>query len=159
MAIRLLSLAICSRRIGYAVFVGDELADWAVSKKAARTEANARKVLEGWLDNLAPDAVVSEELTETTRKGGRTLGLMRVVAEVLKERGLLHVRIVRERLFKTKYIEAQHLAKRFPALAAWTPVRKKFYHEEPWAVTLFEAVALGLQVLRDPTVHLAKAMG
>lgn len=159
MALRLLSLAVMSGRIGYAVFDGETLKDWAISRKAARSEDALRSVIGKWLDDIGPHAVVTEELTPQSRKRGRTLILLKALRRFLAERRILQVRIVRERPYRTKYIEAERLITRFPALAPWKPERKNFYDNEPNSVAIFEAVALALQVLRDPTRYLAGALG
>lgn len=159
MAIRLLSLAVMSGRIGYAVFDGEDLKAWEISRKAARSEDDLRDVLGRWLEDLAPDVVVTEELTLKSKKRGRTVLLLATIRSFLRERRLLHVRIIRKRPYRTKYVEAEHLIRCFPALAPWKPERKKFYDNEPHSVVIFEAVALALQVLRDPASHMAKALG
>jgi hypothetical protein len=159
MTVRLLALSVMSGRIGYAVFDGETLKDWSISRKAARSEEHLRDVLHRWLDDLAPNAVVTEELTPRSKKRGRSVRLLSAIRDCLAERGVLHVRIVRDRPFKTKYVEAAHLVERFPALQPWQPVRTRFYDNEPHSVVIFEAVALALQVLRAPTRHFASAMG
>lgn len=159
MTIRLLSLSVMSGRVGYAVFDGDVLVDWAISRKAARSEEAVKEVLGKWLDDLAPDAVVTEDLTPSSKKRGRTTLLLKAIDNLLVARRILHVRVIRERPHRTKYIEAEHLIGRFPVLEPWRPERLHFYDNEPNSVAIFEAVALATQVLRDPMRYLAGALG
>ena len=159
MALRLMSISVCCHRMGYVLFVDGQLLDWAVSKKAARDVEAAQQVLEGWLRDLAPDVVVTEALTEKSRKGQRTADCLARVADVLASRGTLQVPVVRERPFKDKYAEAEQLAKCYPVLEDWVPEKRKCYQDEPSSVTLFEAVALAVPVLHSSSVPLAQAMG
>jgi hypothetical protein len=148
-----------SGRVGYTVFDGADLIDWAISRKAARSEDHMREVLGRWLDDLAPDVVITEQWTPRSKKRGRTLVLLETIRMYLAQRRILHVQVVRERPFKTKYVEAEHLIAQFPELAPWRPAREKFYDNEPHSSVIFEAVALAQQVLRDATRYLAKALG
>ena len=159
MVIRLMSIAVLSGRIGYVVFEGGRLKDWKISRKAAKSEDDLRAVLDRWTRDIAPDAVVTEELTPTSRKRGRSVRSLATVRAFLAERNLLHVRILRERPFQNKYVEAEYLITKFPELAPWKPVREKFWNNEPHSVVIFEVVALAQQVLRDPTGLLAKGWG
>ncbi len=159
MAIRLLAVSIVSGRVGFVVFDGDQPTDWGLSKKAAQSPDDLADVLSKWLTKYRPLAVVSEQLTPGTRKRGKTIELIAALASHLASAELLHVRIVRERPYKNKYIEADRIVARFPDLAPWKPVREHFYDNEPANTVIFEAIALALQVRRDPTRYLAKAMG
>lgn len=159
MAFRLLSVAVLSGRVGCVLMDGADLKDWAMSRKASRSEADLRTQLETWTRKLAPDAVVSERLEPGTKKHGRTPQLIAEIAAYMTETGALHVRLVRERRFKNKYLEAESLVRRYPELAPWQPERRQFYNNEPQSVVIFEAVVLAEQVLVDPTRHLAEALG
>ncbi|QXT41033.1 hypothetical protein [Gymnodinialimonas ceratoperidinii] len=148
-----------SGRVGYAVFDGDVLVDWAISRKAARSEGAVKEVLGKWLEDLGPHAVVTEALTPQSKKRGRTPLLLDAIENFLAVQGILQVRVIRERPHRTKYVEAEHLIGRFPILEPWRPERPHFYDNEPNSVAIFEAVALATQVLRDPMRHLAGALG
>ena len=103
MAYRLLAIAVGSGRAGYMFFIGDKLTKWEMSRKAASSPEGVRKVIGKWLKDLAPDAVVIEQLTKTSRKGARVLSVNAQIKALVDELGALTLEVAPAGAFKNKY--------------------------------------------------------
>jgi hypothetical protein len=55
--------------------------------------------------------------------------------------------VPREHRYPNKYAEADALVDRYPELAPWKPMKRRFYDNEPRNTVLFEALALADQIL------------
>ncbi|MCT8327929.1 hypothetical protein [Albidovulum sediminis] len=158
-AFRLLAVAATARHVAYVFFVGEKLADWAISDRASETPEAARQAVAQWIEDLDPRAVISERADTARRKAESTRALFASISEATTQRGRLHVAVTRVQAFPNKYAEAAFLAARYPDLLPWLPERRRFYENEPRNTILFEAVALADTVLRNPTAELARALG
>jgi len=69
---RVLSVAAASGRVGYVCFEDRRPLDWALSRKASRSPADAVYMLRKWTTLLSPSVVVTETITRQSRKRGKT---------------------------------------------------------------------------------------
>ena len=146
-ALKVLAFAAATGRVGSVFLVGDRLVDWHISNKAAESGVEAAGHAQALINDLMPDAVVTEEL-ETAHKGKHTLALIAAIARTAEHNHLLDVSVPRDHHFRNKYAEADALVEQYPELAPWKPMKRRFYDNEPRNTVLFEALSLALS-LRD----------
>lgn len=144
--LRVLAFAAASGRVGSVFLVGDRLVDWCMSNKAAESGIEAAGHAQALINDLMPDVVVTEEPESTCHKGKHTLELINAIARTAEHNGLLEVSVPREHRYPNKYAEADALVERYPELAPWKPVKRRFYDNEPRNTVLFEALALALSL-------------
>ena len=72
-ALRVLAFAAATGRVGSVFLVGDKLVDWHISNKAAESGVEAAGHAQALINDLMPDAVVTEEL-ETAYRGSAASG-------------------------------------------------------------------------------------
>lgn len=145
--LKVLSLAAATGRVGYVFFVGGELIDWGVSRKASKSSANALRQLKRWIEVLDPDVAVTEKITGHSRKSQRTREIVAALACVAEKAALIDVRVERTQAFANKYDEAKALATQFPAIAAWLPNKRKLWMPEPPNTVYIEALSLAQSVI------------
>ena len=156
--LKVLGIGANASTMGMVLLVHGELRYWQNSRVAMQSEDKAKVVVTSWITQLEPHAVVSEQLTEKSRKSERTQAVIRTVAETVKQEGVLSLTLPRPRLYRNKYEEAVALAKKYPKMKPWVPVRR-FYDPEPKNVVLFEALALADAAQYNFSTRLAAAMG
>lgn len=159
MTLRLLALAVTHSRIGCVFLIGDQLVYWRISDRATRSRAKAVAWTQKLIDELRPDVMVTEKPEAASKKGAGTKVLIEAVAAVAPDNDLLGVSVVREQAYANKYEEAEAIAGRYPELEPWVPKKRRFFENEPRNTVIFEAMALALAVLRDPSGRLGAAMG
>ncbi|MEL7190608.1 MAG: hypothetical protein AAGK17_13730 [Pseudomonadota bacterium] len=159
MAYRLLAIAVGSGRAGYIFFIGDRLTKWEMSRQAAGSPAGVQKVVSKWLKDLAPDAIILEQLTKSSRKGARVRSINAQIKALAEQCGILAVETEPMSGFKNKYEAAAHLVERFPELKPYQPKRPRFYDKEPRTTVLFDALALAVAVRSGPAQALAAGIG
>lgn len=143
----MLSFAAASGRIGYVCFEDDQLIDWGLSVKASTSPTNAAAYARKPITLLAPDVVVTEKVTNTSRKGAATHALIEALAAEAADHELHDVSVVRQQHYPNKYIEAAAYAERFPEIRSRLPKQPRIWEGEPRNTIYFEAIALALHVL------------
>ena len=132
---------------------------WGIAVKAVKTGSDLVGFVQELINELKPDVVVTEKLTEACRKGKRSKSLIASIAELTSHNGVLDVSVERPRAFPSKYEEAQYLAGKHPEVAGYLPKRKRrLFDFEPRGMVIFEAIALAEAVSGGPTEQLAAAM-
>lgn len=159
MTLRLLALAVAHNRIGSVFLIGETLVDWRISDRATRSPEKAAVWAHKLVIELAPDVVVTERPYAASKKGSKTKAIIETVAAVAADHKLLDVSVKREQAYSNKYEEAEAITNRYPELKPWLPKRRRFFDNEPRSTVIFEAMALALVILRDPTSQLGAAMG
>jgi len=158
-ALRLLAVAVSSRRVGYVFFSGNRLMTWKMAVKPITAPKQAGEWFQALIDRYKPDVVVTEKLDDdTTRKGKRSRSLTKIFARVAAQNYLLDVLIKPEREYANKYEQATALARFYPDIGAWVPQKRKFYDPEPQRMVLFDALAIANAVMQRPSFTLASAM-
>ena len=145
-ALKVLAFAAATGRVGSVFLIGDQLMDWNISNKAAESSRDAVVHAQSLITILGPDVVVTEEPESARHKGQHTLTLIAAIAQTAEDNHLLEVSVPREHRYPNKYAEADALVERYPELAPWKPVKRRFYDNEPRNTVLFEALALALQL-------------
>lgn len=149
-ALRVLSFAAATGRVGSVFLIGDRLMDWQMSKKAAESGAEAAAFALRLIDDLTPDVVVTEELETARHKGKHTLALIAAIAQMAESSDLIDVSVPREHRYPNKYVEADALVECYPELAPWKPAKRQFFDNEPHRTVLFEALALAENMIERP---------
>ena len=159
-ALRVLSVAVSTGRVGYTFLEGTKLLDWAVTTTVSGKASDLVGYVQELINTLKPDVVVTEKCDDDCKKGKRSKTLIRSIAELTSHNYVLDVQVPRPRSFPSKYEEAESAVKRHPDLIGYLPERKRrFYEFEPRNMIVFEALALAEEVIHGPPEKLAAAMG
>ena len=142
-----MAIAVATGRIGYVYLIGGRLRDWGLSRKASKSPTLAARQTEKWIEEFAPDVVVTEVVSKTSTKSFKTRALIGAIQSVAAKATLLDVCVARARKFKNKYEEARGLADKFPELSLWVPKTRRIWEPEPRTTMLFEALALAVVVI------------
>lgn len=145
---RTLSIAAASGRLAYVFFIGDELKDWGLSKKASESSVEAAAFAQRAINATAPQVVVTEKISKTL-KGDNSKTLIGAVQRTASMNELLDVTVVRPRRFDTKYDEGTELAKRYPDIAHRLPTFRRFYDPEPRDAIFIDALVLAEEVINS----------
>lgn len=152
-----LAFAAGYRRISFVFIENGELATWHTSCIAARDATRATQLAREFIELLAPNVIVIEDIRTGTRKGRKAREALEAIrAEAERSRAQL-LPIERERLFRTRHDEAAYLVRHYPELTDKVPSRR-FHEREPHQMVLFEALALGHQALQGSTMLIASKM-
>lgn len=147
----MLAVAAASGRVGYVFLVNGTLYSWQLSRKAAQGPEDAARLTKSWIDRLHPTVVVTEKITKRCRKGKTVQALIEAIARVAEHEPLFDVSVPRQCRYANKYVEAEALVDRFPELRPRLPKPRKLWDSEPRNTTIFEALALALEVVdREP---------
>ena len=158
--LRVLSVAVASGKVGFALFVGQRLTDWGTSRIAGLSPTVAVQTMQKWLTRFEPDVVLTEDISAISRKGQRSRAISAALSRVARNKpDLLDVTMERAQVFPNKYDEAEALAVEFPALEPYLPKRRRSWDTKSPRTILFEAVALAKLLFVDPTPVMARAMG
>jgi hypothetical protein len=141
-----LGIAVSSGKIGYVYFSGGELVDWGLSSIAARSPQAAQAKVRHWFETYMPDLIVTERLSPHTRKSGRTINNIHIIAKAAQLSDAHHIEVERIQTHSNKYVEAKALSETYTNIAPWTPQARKPWQSEPKTAVIFEALALVDQV-------------
>ena len=159
-ALKVLSIAVATGRAGYVYLQGSTLLDWGVAVKAIRNTTEFAGYVQDLILKLKPDVLVTERCDDRSRKGEKSIRLIRAVAELASHNTVLDVSVPRPRTYPSRYEEAKALARRYPEVAGYAPDQKcPVYSAEARGMILFEALALAERVIFGPPEALAAAMG
>jgi hypothetical protein len=159
-ALRVLSVAVSSGRVGYVLMEGTQLLDWAVTTTVSGKATDLVAFVQELINQFKPEVVVSEECGPDCKKGPRTKRLVTSIAELASHNYVLDVQVPRPRSFKSKYEQAADVVTRYPDLIGYLPKRKRrFFDFEPRNMIVFEALVLAEEVINGPPEKLAAAMG
>lgn len=160
-SLSVLAIAVASGKAGYVFLSNGKIQDWGITVQAVRSGNELVGFVQGLINELRPDVVVTENCTvPTCRKGGNTRKLIQAVAGLASHNGVLDVSVARPRTFQSKYEEAVTLAAEHPEIAGYLPSHKRrIFDFEPRGMVLFEALALANEVMKGPPTRLAAAMG
>ncbi len=159
-ALRVLSVAVATGRVGYVSLEGTQLLDWAVTTRVSKSSGDLVGFLQELINTLKPDVVVTEKCDIDCRKGSKAKRLITSITELASHNYVLDVSVPRPRSFPSKYEEAKDLVSRHPDLIGYLPEKKRrFFDFEPRNMIVFEALALAEAVIFGPPERLAAAMG
>ena len=144
---RVLAIAVAFGRIGYVLLVNRKLYSWQLSRQAAYSESEAARFAKLWIARLRPDLVITEDINDRCRKAEIARGLIQAIAAVADAEPQEHIIVERPRTFRNKYLEAMAFAERFPDLRSRVPKPRKVWDSEDRNTTIFEALALALEVV------------
>lgn len=156
--LRVLAIGVNASTVGMVLLVRGKLSYWQSSQAAAKSTEKADTVATEWITSFRPDVVVTEKLTDHSRKSERAKSVIRSLAGTATTLHVVSMQVVRPHEHKNKYEEAVALAERYPVIRPWVPTRQ-FYDPEPKTVVLFEALALADVAKRNFTVNIAAALG
>ncbi|MEM8793403.1 MAG: hypothetical protein AAGE80_17410 [Pseudomonadota bacterium] len=159
-ALRVLSIAVSSGRVGYVCFDGRQLQDWAITTTVSGNLSDLMAFAQELINRLKPDVVVTEKCDRKSRKGRRTRRRITSIVELASHNYVLDVSVPRPRSFPSKYEEATDVVTRYPDLVGYLPKRKRrIFDFEPRNMIIFEAIALAEAVIDGPPETLASALG
>lgn len=137
-----MAIAVASNKIGYVFMMDGEVKDWGLSSTAAKSPEAAVAKVKYWLDFYQPNLLVTEKLSPHTRKSGRTICNVNIIADLADKSDCHHIQVERVQIYPSKYDEIDALATRYPALKSWKPERRKPWQSEATNTIIFEALAL-----------------
>ncbi|MEO9514530.1 MAG: hypothetical protein ABJH45_18795 [Paracoccaceae bacterium] len=159
-ALKVLSIAVATGRVGYVFLDGNKLIDWAITTRVSKKSSDLVGFVQELINTLKPDVVVTEKCDGDCKKGSRAKRLIGSISELASHNYVLDVSVPRPREFQSKYEEAESLVARHPDLLGYLPKKKRrFYDFEPRNMIVFEALALAEAVIFGPPEQLAAAMG
>lgn len=147
----MLAIAAASGRVGYVFLVDKKLYGWSLSRKASESPQEAARFAKGWIERMRPGVIVTEKHAERCRKGAAVLAVIEAINRVAESEPLFDISIPRPRNFPNKFAEAEELCDRYPELRPRLPKPRMVWDSEPRNTTIFEALALALEVIdREP---------
>ena len=155
--IKYLAFAVGYRRVSLVLLQNGRLVTWQTSCKAASNDRQVTRLVNDALNTLVPHVIVFEKIGDGSRKGKNATARLKVIAELADSYPAQVLCLERERLFASRFQEAEHLASRYPELADKVPYRR-FFDREPHHVVLFEALALADQAMHGSSRLLASNM-
>lgn len=159
-ALKVLSVAVSSGRVGYVFLEGTQLLDWAVTTTVTGNSTDLVEFVQELINTLQPNVVVTEACSKGCKKGKRSRQLIASITELASHNYVLDVQVPRPRVFQSKYEEAESAVGRHPDLIGYLPKKKRrFFEFEPRNMIVFEALALAEEVINGPPDKLAAAMG
>ncbi|MEX0957312.1 MAG: hypothetical protein WDZ83_19115 [Rhizobiaceae bacterium] len=147
---KVLAIAAGTGRVAYVFFVGQRLHYWQLSYAASHSPTDAARYAKAWIEQMRPDVVVTEKVTMRSRKGRQAKMNLEAIVRVAERELLFDIQVERPHRFPNKYTEAEAFAERFPELARWVPRKRRLWDPEPKNITIFEALALALEVIDPP---------
>lgn len=156
---RVLAVAVATGRVGSVFLMGDRLMDWRISRKASQSTTNAVEVAQKWINELRPNVVITENTACALHKGEQAKNITAAIARIAAHNYVLDISIERVQHYANKYEEATALTDHYPELLPWLPKKRRFFDNEPRETVLFEALALAMVVIKNPTKELAAGMG
>ena len=166
---RLLAIALRSRRFAFAVFEGpDRLLDWGMVfyplNNGAQRAAASKRIASLFAQFSPSEVVVGRARLLNTRKGSGVRPIFRSLRHEASSR-LIPVCLMKkaelEEVFCQFHIKSKHeiasmLAQAFPELLWELPPKRKIWESERPRMAMFDAIALGFAYLqrygaREPT--------
>ena len=133
--------------MAYVFLIDGQLKDWHCSRAASLSPPKGRSLLRRAVSRFEPDIVVTEDPFKPTRKYGSSKEILQALAQELMDSATPHNLVQRDQQFANKYVEAQDLAERFPAIAPWLPKTPKIWEAEPVGAIYFEALSMAILVI------------
>lgn len=129
-------------------FIDKQPMDWEISYVAASSPDNAAKKAQHWVQWYGVDVVVTENPHSTNRKGKRSQKLLEAIYEAIQATAAQSIEVERCQPFQSKYEQIDDLCHRYPQMRAAAPRKRKYWENEPHAVTIFEALSNAEQITR-----------
>jgi Holliday junction resolvasome RuvABC endonuclease subunit len=158
---RILAIDPISRGFGFAVLEGPErLIDWGVVHVRTDKHAGCLRRIASLVESHQPTVIVTEDISvNRPRRSARVALLIAAIRELASDRGIRFNAIPRAKVRRffsetgkaTKRDISVAIAGRFPELRPYLPPRRKCYMSEDERTAIFDAVALGLTLLRTPS--------
>lgn len=156
--LKILSVAINQKRMGYVLLVNQQLKDWRTMTKATESRAEAAAALQRLINDFRPDVVVTERVDAADCRSAFVCGLKQALTRTAAQNYVLDVSVRRRSSHANKYAEANALADLYPELRPWVPPPRRAFDHQPPRLIIFDALALAQPVLENPTITLAAAM-
>ena len=151
---RVLAIDPASRGFGFAVLEGPHaLIDWGVRDARQNKAPGTLRRIEGLFRLYEPDALVVEDCSHrSSRRRERVQHLIENILDLARQERIKVLRMpisTVRRFFSetgaaTKHQIATALAERFPELARRLPRKRRPWESERYAMSVFDATALGV---------------
>lgn len=157
-ALRLLVVTAATGRIGYVFFIGHQLVDFDLSRKGFKDTTEAAAVFQEWILDFKPNVVVTERLSEKSKKGQRAREIIETFAQIASHNYVYDITVAPDREGRSRHAHAVHLSDIYPDIAYRLPRKRKFYESEDRAMILFDALTLAHSILGDRRITSAARM-
>lgn len=147
-----MAIAVATGRVGYVFLIDGALKLFELSCSASKSPKHATKKVQEWIGYLQPDVIITEKITEQSRKGAETHQLIEAITRIADDAPMNNAEVVRERRFPNKYEEAAAHGERFPEIRPWVPKMPPIWLPEPRNTIYFEALSLALVVIDEPRI-------
>ena len=144
----IISIAVSHNRIAMVFLIDKQPMDWEMSYVAASSPDNATKKAKHWVQWYGADVVVTENPRNTNRKGERSQQLLEAVCQAVQATKAQPIEVERHQPYPSKYEQIDALCARYPQMKAAAPRKRKYWENEPHAVTTFEALSNAEQITR-----------
>jgi len=136
-----LAISIATGRIAYVYLEKGRPVRWGMSRKATKSMQNAARIVQSWVDDCAPDLLISEDPATASHKGIHTRTLLEAIGDLFDLADGLNIRLTRVQSYQNKFEEAKALARVHPELKHLCPLQPQFWMPEPRSVSYFEALS------------------
>lgn len=144
---QVLGVAAASTKLGHIFLIDGVPYDWGASKESSGSPQQAFEYTRKKIAYYRPDLLVTELVTDESKKGQYSRSLINMIAKAAQEANIKWCLVARNQAYANKYQEAQALAKRFPELKATLPGRRYWWQTEDPRMIIFEALALSLSII------------
>jgi hypothetical protein len=144
-----LAIAAASTKLGHVFLIDGTPFDWGTSKESSGSPQRAYQYTQKKIAYYRPELLVTELVTDRSKKGQYSRSLIDMVAKAAQDADVQWCLVAREQKYANKYQEAQALALRFSELKASLPPPRKWWQTEDQRMIIFEALALGLNVIDE----------
>lgn len=150
---RVLAIAAAAQHAGYLLLEDRTGTTWGISRRASDGAVEAATWAAQLIEGLRPDIVITEKVMRASKKGPRTREVIAAITAVADRADLLNLAVVKPHDHDNKYEEAAKLAEGHPELAHLLPKVRQVWDPEPRKMIYFEALALALAALGDPSIQ------
>ena len=133
-------------RLAFCFLVDGDPMDWQLAHSAAKSPEKTYAKVAKWLKFYQPDIVITEDLNGSSRKGRRTQRLILSIKEAVIDSKAQHIEMERYQPFANKYEQVDRLCDQFPQMQLIKPRKRRIFDNEPPVTTVFECLALALQL-------------
>lgn len=135
-------MAVASGRVGHVLIEHGQVIDKGMSSIASQDIGEARKFAARRIELSRPDVVVTEQLSQNSKKGLKTRSMITAMNGVAEASGVLSLPVERASRPHDRFEEAAQLCRLYPEMQTLLPPKRKPWEAEPKALIYFEALAL-----------------
>lgn len=139
---RLMAVAVDYENQAAVFCIDGQCKEVRTSRKATRSEAQARSAFRLHVIEREPEIIVIEDPETNQRKGRMAQSIMRALIQAAGDEGLALYRVPRKMLRRSGYLDPDRLRTRLPEAAHHLPRRRSFPEKASKRTVVVEALAL-----------------